>query len=404
MHCLLIHQAFAGPNEPGGTRHYEIGRYLARAGHRMTVIAASVSYLTGRPTSGGGNADGESGPVMVRAWSPATLHRSFAWRVLAFLAFTLSSFVAGLRVKRVDVVLGTSPPIFQAVSAWGVALFKRVPFVLEVRDLWPEFAIDMGVLRNPILIRLARWLGAFLYARARKIIVNSPAYRGYLVGRGVAGDKVVVIPNGVEASMFRPEDDGREFRVRWGLGSGEVVAMYAGALGMANDIQTILGAAEQLGHRADIRFVLVGDGKERPRLEEKARTRQLANVIFAGTVPKREMPEALAAADICLATLLPIRMFTTTYPNKVFDYMAAGRPTVLAIDGVIREVVERAGGGVFVPPGNADELAAAVEKLADDPELRSTMGAAARRYVVQHFDRAQHAREFAAVLAQAAGE
>jgi len=404
MHCLLIHQAFAGPGEPGGTRHYEIGLHLARSGHRLTVVAGRVSYLTGAPVDDSLDSVARGkGVSIVRAWAPATLHRSFVWRVAAFVAFMASSLLKGLKVRGVDVVLGTSPPIFQAVSAWAVAALKRVPFVLEVRDLWPEFAIDMGVLRNPFIIRLARFLERFLYRRAKYIVVNSPAYRDYLLRNGVSGRKVAVVPNGVDTAMFDPEDDGAEVRARLKVSRDETLVMYAGALGMANDIPTLLGAAERLRHRADIRFVLVGDGKERPALEERARQRGLANVVFTGAVPKNEMPRTLAATDICVAILMPIPMFKTTYPNKVFDYMAAGRPTVLAIDGVIRQVVESAEGGVFVEPGNPVTLADAIARLADDPPRRVEMGRSARRYVGEHFDRAAQAEEFTGLLMGAAG-
>lgn len=401
IHTLLIHQAFAGPGEPGGTRHYEIARLMKREGHDFTVLTSTISYLTGMPRPAASEIDPE-GPGVVHAWAPQILHKSFLWRVIGFILFSITSFVAGLRVRGVDVVLGTSPPIFQAPTAWAVARLKRVPFVLEVRDLWPEFAISMGVLRNPFLIRLARVLEAFLYKRAAVIIVNSPAYRDYLVNRGIDRDRVVLVPNGVDVGMFDPDADGGAFRAQLGLTQDQTVVMYAGALGMANDIDTILGAAERLLRDENIRFVLVGDGKEREALMKAARSAGLDNVDFIGAVPKEEMSNALAAADICVATLMNIPMFATTYPNKVFDYMAAGRPTVLAIDGVIRQVVEAADGGIFSPPANPDALASAIRELAEDRPRAREMGLSARRYVEEHFDRQKQGAQFAEVLADVA--
>lgn len=402
MHCLLIHQAFAGPGDPGGTRHYEIARQLKAQGHEFTVVTSTVSYLTGskRTSSADDSKVRSEGPRVLRVWTPATLHKSFAWRVVAFLVFSVASFMASVRTRGVDVVLGTSPPIFQAGAAWAVAWLKRVPFVLEVRDLWPEFAVAMGVLRNPLAIKLARWLERFLYARAEAIIVNSPAYRGYLLARGVAEERVFVVPNGVDVAMFNPEADGVGFRRRMTIADDEFVVMYTGALGMANDIPTILRAAEALRDQDGIRFVLVGDGKERRGLEELAGTMRLGNVVFTGAVPKEEIPEALAAANACIATLMNIPMFTTTYPNKVFDYMAAGRPTILAIDGVIRQVVEASRGGVFVPPGDSKALASAIRCLAETPEVAREMGESARNYVESHFDRVLQAEQFGRVLAR----
>ncbi len=180
---------------------------------------------------------------------------------------------------------------------------------------------------------------------------------------------------------------------------GKFVVTYAGALGMANDIATILECADPLRTQcSELNFLIVGDGKERARLEEMARSRQLENVHFLGARPKSEIPALLAASDVCIATLLDIPMFRTTYPNKVFDYMAAGRPTVLAIDGVIREVMEAAGGGIFVEPSNGRAMGNAILKLYRDPELRLRLGKAARTYVETHFNRSEHARSFAALL------
>jgi glycosyltransferase involved in cell wall biosynthesis len=198
--------------------------------------------------------------------------------------------------------------------------------------------------------------------------------------------------------MFDPDADGRSFRKRMNIGD-EFVVTYAGALGMANDLPTLLRAADLLRHRRDVHFLIVGDGKERSALEAQARELGLTNLNFTGPCPKSEMGDVLAASDACVATLLNIPMFRTTYPNKVFDYMAAGRPTILAIDGVIREVIEAAGGGIFVTPGSAEELAATVARLADDRAGARAMGGAARDYVVQHFNREHHAQQFATLVA-----
>lgn len=400
MHVLLIHQAFAGPGEPGGTRHFEFARHHVRQGGRFTVVTSDRSYLTGERVETDGaalRAETHDGVRVLRAPTAAALHRSFVSRVGAFVSFMGSAARVALGVRDVDVVMGTTPPLFQAVSAWIVARRRRVPFVLEVRDLWPEFAVAMGVLTNPVLIALARRLEHFLYARADHFIVNSPAYRDYLVEKGVPAARVTLIANGVDPSMFAPDDDGAALRQSLGL-EGRFVVTYAGALGLANDIPTILAAAERLRDRPDVHVLLVGDGKERPALEASAQARGLTNVTFAGARPKRDMAQVLAASDACIATLQNIPMFTTTYPNKVFDYMAAARPTLLAIDGVIREVVEAADGGLFVPPGDPDALAAAVRTLADDPARARAMGQAARAYVSRHFDRATQADAFVALL------
>lgn len=420
MHILLIHQAFVTSQEAGGTRHYELARHLMQQGYRVTIIASSVSYLTGqvvpvargrwvtREILAGSKPSGQaftaeaaenteskdtsvpSAVTILRTWTYASLHRNFFTRVLSFLSFMFSSFVTALLVRDVDIVWGTNPPIFQAVTAYLVARLKRIPFVFEVRDLWPDFAIETGVLRNPLLIWASRRLERFLYHHADHLIVNSPGFIPHLRRCGVPEDKIDLVPNGVEVDMFDPHARGEAVRQELGV-KDKFIALYAGAHGLANDLGTVLMAARRLQSHPDIVFVMVGDGKERPNLIRQAEELGLTNVRFVPAQPKARMPQLLAAADVCIAILKAIPMFTTTYPNKVFDYMAAGRPTVLTIDGVIREVIEAADGGTFVQPGDSKALAEAVLTYYRDPDLRHRHGQNARSYVAIYFDRSQQA-------------
>jgi len=412
MHILLIHQSFAALDEAGGTRHHELARFLVERGHRVTVIASPVSYLTGerapqrgpsRQGRGGrydaGEADSD-GLTILRAYTLPSLHRSFLMRVISFLSFMASSFLAGLATRHVDLVWGTSPPIFQGISAWLVARLKRVPFLFEVRDLWPAFAIGVGVLRNPLLIRLALGLERFLYRRADRVMVNSPGYIDHVIERGARW--VELVPNGADPDMFNPSAKGEGFRRKHGLGD-KFVALYAGAHGISNDLSVVLQAASRLRGKATIHFVFLGDGKEKAALIQEAQALQLENVQFIPSVPKLEMGEALAAADACIAILKPIPQYRTTYPNKVFDYMAAGRPVILAIDGCIREVVEQAGAGIAVRPGDPEELAQAVVRLAEQPDLRRRMGEAGRKQVEQNFARTDLAQKLALLIEELRG-
>lgn len=389
MRILLINQAFVSPEEPGHTRHFEMAKFLQSHGHELVIVASDLNYQTGQRTVARRGLFAEQnfdGVRVLRSYIYPALHRSYFWRVISFFSFMFSSVWTALQVRQVDLVMGTTPPIFQAVSAWFVALLRRKPFLLEVRDLWPEFGVSMGVLKNPLVIALARWLERFLYARATHILVNSPAYREYMLAKGVPPDKVTYIPYGTDVDMFNPQVDGASIRADLGL-QDTFVVLYAGALGQANDIDTLLRAANRLKVEEKIRFVLFGDGKERPRLEAEARRMGLSNVIFAGTRPKKDMPRVVAAADVCLAILQDIPMFRTTYPNKVFDYMAAGRATVLVIDGVSRRLIEESGGGVFVQPGNDAMLAEKLLELAQDPQRIQQMGQSAREYLVRRLDR-----------------
>jgi len=362
----------------------------------VSIVASNLSYLSGKQVAfrKGIVSEQKLDSIRVlRAYTYASLHRSFIWRIVSFLSFMLTSVVAAFQAGRVDVVMGTSPPIFQAVSAWFVAKVRRRPFLLEIRDLWPEFAIDMGVLTNPALVSASRWLERFLYSQCDHLLVNSPAYRTYLLDRGVPPEKISFIPNGVDCAMFHPEEKGEGVRRELHL-DGKFVVTYAGALGPANDIMTVLRSAELLKSEEQIHFLFVGDGKDRVLLEQAAMEMGLQNVTFTGAQPKQRMASFLAASDACLAVLKNIPMFSTTYPNKVFDYMAAGRPTLLAIDGVIRDVIEASCGGLFVPPGNPALLADAVRDLSGNPERSGKMGLQARAFVQQNFDRKLQAQAF----------
>ena len=389
MRILLINQSFVSPDEPGHTRHFEMAQFLRAHGHELVIVASDLNYQTGQRTVKRQGIYSEQmidGVRVLRTYIYPSLHRSYFWRIISFFSFMFSSVWTALLVKDVDVVMGTTPPIFQAASALFVAFVRRKPFLLEVRDLWPEFAVDMGVLTNPFIIGLARWLEMFLYARATHILVNSPAYKKYMIEKGVPEKKITFIPYGTDVDMFNPNVDGSQIRKELGLDDTFAV-VYAGALGAANDIYTVLRAADRLRNEPNIKFVLFGDGKERVPLEREALRLNLNNVTFAGVHAKKEMPFVLASANVCLAILQNIKMFRTTYPNKVFDYMAAGRATILVIDGVIREVIESSNGGVFVQPGDDEKLASTILELSKDPLGVQQMGKNAREYLVKHLDR-----------------
>jgi glycosyltransferase involved in cell wall biosynthesis len=388
MHILLIHQAFTSLNEPGGTRHHELARYLVEKGHRITVIASPVSYLTGKSSSSHIpwiTKQEEYGMTILRTYTYPALHRSFIHRLLSFFSFMLSSFFAGMKVKNIDLVWGTSPPIFQGLTAWLVARLKGAKFVFEVRDLWPDFAVAVGVLSQPILIRASHWLERFLYCHADRVLINSPGFANHVKARGAR--VVDLVPNGADPRMFDPTENGLEFRQKYRL-SAKFVVLYAGAHGLSNDLGIILDAARLLQDRQEIVFVFLGDGKEKPALLRRTEEMELKNVLFIPPLPKLEIPSAMAAADACIAILKPIPLFSTVYPNKVFDYMAAGKPVILAINGVIREVIESVQAGIPVEPGDAEGVAQAILKLVEDRSLGKEMGCRGRQYIETHFDRA----------------
>jgi glycosyltransferase involved in cell wall biosynthesis len=397
MHILLIHQAFATLDEPGGTRHHELAQFLARQGHKVSIIASPVSYLTGKDQKSGRTEEDAGGLIRIyRSYTYSALHKSFIHRVFSFLSFMVSSFFKSLSIKNVNLVWGTTPPIFQSASAWLISRLKRVPFLLEVRDLWPEFAIAVGVLKNPILIKLSYWLEKFLYRHADQIIVNSPGFIELVKEKG--GEKISLIPNGADIALFN-EMNIPDLRKELGW-TDKFIVLYAGAHGMSNDLGIVLKTAQLLKEEEKIHIILLGDGKEKPALISEAEKLALTNITFLDPVPKNRIAEFLSTADACIAILKPIEMYRTTYPNKVFDYMAARKPVILAIDGVIREVVENAGCGIFCSPGDPKAIADGILYLYNNRVEALSMGNKGYDFIKDNFNREKIAQDLLGIMSE----
>lgn len=395
MHILLIHQAFAALSEPGGTRHHEFARFLAESGHKVSIIASPISYLTGEGSQNRAIEFEMEGKITIyRAYTYPTLHKSFIHRLISFISFMVSSFIISLKIKKVDLVWGTSPPIFQSFTAWFVSKLKRVPFLLEIRDLWPAFAVAVGVLTNKIFIRLSLWLEKFLYKRADKLIVNSPGFIDHIKNKG--GKNIALIPNGADPAAFKKINQkiSRE-KLGW---TEDFIFLYAGAFGMSNDLPVVIQAAKLIAINNKIKFVFIGDGKEKNNLKNLAESLHLSNVEFFDPIPKSEISMYLQASDVCIAILKPIELYKTTYPNKVFDYMAVGKPILLAIDGVIRDVVESAKCGLFCQPGNPQAFADTVIRMYNERDQMEKMGSYGKKYLEQNFDRMIIAKDFANII------
>ena len=395
MKVLFLHQAFPSANEEGSGRAYDFAKYLVQQGHEVTIIAGRFSYLAGHAltNTSRGFIVREAHPegfLILRPWSYMGYHKSYFRRMLTFITYMVTSFIASLSAGKFDLVVGATPPISVGIVGALVAFFKRTPYVFEVRDLWSEVAIQLGFIKNRILIAVVRKVEQKIYQFASRIVINSPGFTAHLEAIGIPRERIKLVPNGVDLEIFQPGMDGNEVRVRYGL-LGRVVAVYAGSLGMANDIDTILSAAE-LTRDEDISFVLVGDGKERCNLEQKCLERGINNVIFTGPQKKQDVPLFFAAADAGVVTLLDIPLFKTVYPNKVFDTMACGKPVVLLVDGVARQLVEEADAGLFVPPGNSVKLAQAMIYLRDNPNEAHAMGRRGRAFLEGRYDRVKCAQ------------
>lgn len=405
MNILIIHQYYLGKDDPGGSRFNQFAKYWAAKGHRITVIAGTVHYATGKKhkryrgkwIAKEREADNIS---ILRTFVSEAYNKSFLGRLWAYISFTISSTWAAIFYSGAqDLVLASSPPLFVGIAGYITSRVKRIPFVFEVRDLWPESAIDMGILNNILAIKLAFWLERFIYHRADKINVLTPAFKAALVKKRVPSDKITTIPNGADLDIFRPAPTENWVRKEYGWNK-KFVVMYMGAHGVANHLIQLVEVARELRDHEDILFVLIGDGMEKPKLVAKAQEYRLKNIQFIDSQPKRRIVDFVNAADVCTAVLKKAETFKTVYPNKVFDYMSCAKPIILAIDGVAKELIEEAKAGIYVEPENIQMFKEAVLKLHKNPLLCQAFGQNGYEYVTQNFSREQLADQYEKILYQ----
>ena len=393
MHILLVHQYFLGKRDSGGSRWNQFSKYWSQQGHKITVLAGTVHYGTGKkaPEYKGRfivcEKEMENVEVL-RCHVSESYNKNFIGRFWAYISFVISSIYAGLfKVGKVDVIICTSPPLTVGLTGWFLSRTKRIPMIFEVRDLWPESAIDTGVLTNKWLIKLSYWLENKSYKSSNWINVLTPAFKSALIERkNVRPDKISMIPNAADLDIFKPGELNNWVREKHNL-QGRFVVTYVGAHGRANALMQMLNVAEKIKGYDDIRILLVGDGMEKTMLREEADRRQLNNIIFVDSVPKKEVVDYVTASDVCTAVLKKVDTFKTVYPNKVFDYMSVKKPIILAIDGVARKLVEDAKAGIYVEPENADEFVNALLKLKNDSDFCIKLGENGYQYVKENFDR-----------------
>jgi len=395
MRILYLHQYFNTRDMPGGTRSFEMARRLVAKGHDVHVV---TSQRDGCP-----DARGETVEAGIRvSWLrvPYSNAMGYGRRMSAFADFAIRSAMTAM-ASRPDVILATSTPLTIAIPGMAACSWHRIPMVFEVRDLWPEAAIQMGALNHRAMIAGARWLERLAYRQSAEIIALSPGMRDGIVATGVHPDRVTVIPNSSDVDLFSPTVDGTAIRQQLGL-SGRILA-YFGSMGPMHGVGFIVDAAAEFQRRriTDVTFVLCGDGKERPALERRVQSEALSNVRFVGPLAKRDVAHIAAAADVCIATMANVPVIYTSSPNKLFDSLAAGRPVVTNMPGWQREIVETNECGVFVKPDDAVDFADRVLELLASPERLARYGRNARRTAETQFSRDVLADQLEGVLLRA---
>lgn len=396
MHILFLSDNFPPEVNAPASRTFEHAREWVRAGHRVTIITGFPNFPLGKVFAGYRNQWRKSeeieGITVIRVWTYITANSGFLKRSLDYFSFMITAFLASFKVDRPDVVVGTSPQFFTACAAYLVSRVKRIPFVFELRDLWPASIEAVGAMKhNPVLEALEK-LELFLYTKAHSIISVTQAFKTDLVKRGIAPDKIQVVLNGIDPSRFSPRPKDSALVKSLNL-EGAFVAGYIGTQGMAHGLDTLLDAALILKHQPSsrpIRLLFLGDGAEKARLKERAESLNLPNVVFLDTVQKEEVARYWSILDVSLIHLKDNPVFETVIPSKIFESMGMGLPIILGVKGEAAEIVEREQAGVVVPPQNAERLATALMDLAQDPD-RCAFYAHNAYKGSKHFDRAEMA-------------
>jgi len=408
MHILFITDNFPPETNASATRVYERACYWIKWGHQVTVVTSAPNFPQGRVYDGYRNrwwqVEDMSGIRVVRVKTFISPNRGRVRRSLDFLSFLVTGFFGGALQKTPDVVCATSPQFFAALAGRAVAARHRAPFVFELGDLWPASISEIGALRENLALRLLEKIELFLYRKSAAVAALTPAFKANLVARGIGGDKIAVVINGVDTWRYGPRARDADLARAWGLEDKFVVG-YVGTHGMAHGLGNVLDAAALLRDLKEFRFLLVGDGAERPALVARARDEGLDNVVFAPPQPKDAMPRVWSLCDAALVHLRDLPVFSTVIPSKIFEAMASGLPVLLAAPtGEASRMIEADKAGLCVPAGDPEALAAAARRLMEDPGTRRALAEASLAAAPGHSREAQAEHMLRVLEAAARGD
>lgn len=389
MHILLLTDNFAPEVNAPASRSFEHCREWAEAGHQVTVITSAPNFPRGIIFPGYRNQLCQSevidGIRVIRVWTFICANEGFFRRSIDYFSFMITAFVASFFIRRVDVIIGTSPQFFTVCAAWAVSALRRVPFVFELRDLWPQSIRVVGAMPDGIVLDILSRIELFLYHRAALIVAVTHSFKRILTARGIDPDKIAVVTNGVDLKRFQPGPKDHQLEAELGL-TGQFVAGYIGTHGLAHGLDTLLDAARLLQNRgaADVRILMLGDGAEKASLEARAEAEHLDNILFLHTVARDQVSRYWSLLDCSIIHLRQDALFRSVIPSKLFEAMATGVPVVLGVEGEAADIVLRYEAGMTVSPQRPQALADTILALRGDPALRQGLadnGAqAARRF------------------------
>ena len=405
VHVLFLTDNFPPEVNAPASRTFEHCREWVKAGHRVTVITCAPNFPKGKVFDGYRNKlwqrETMEGIEVVRVWSYITANEGFVRRILDYQSYMVSAIIASLFVRKVDVIVGTSPQFFTACAAYVASRLKFRPYIFELRDLWPETIKAVGAMKNARAIELLEKLELFLYRKSAKVISVTKSFKKNLISRGIDGSKIEIVTNGVDISQFTPRPKDEALTRQLGL-EGKFVAGYIGTHGLCHGLETLVTAAERL-RGTGIVFLFLGDGARKQFLRDMAAEKKLDNIVFIDSVPKAEVPRYWSILDVSVIHLQKAELFTTVIPSKLFESMGMGLPVLHGVEGESADIVRDEHAGIPFEPENVDELVAALRRLKENPSELEQFKASCLKGA-QNYDRTNLALKMMRILESVAAK
>jgi len=396
---LFLTHYFPPESNAPASRVHEMAKLWVQEGYDVTVITCAPNCPNGIVYDTYKNKlvqrEVIDGINVIRVWTFLAANKGTVRRIMNYMSYMLSAVLAGLFVKKPDVLIATSPQFFCGWAGVFLKSIKRVPFILEIRDIWPESIVAVGAIKNQHIVRILERLEKWMYSSATHIVTVGKGYMEQLVKKGVDPKRIAIISNGVDIETFSPRSKDASLRKQYGI-NGEFVCAYVGTLGMASGLNVVIEAARILKNKGltRLKFMLIGDGAMREKLQKKVNELKLNNIVFTGRLAKEVMPRCLASVDCCLVHLRKTALFKSVLPSKIFEAAAMERPIILGVEGHAADLVSEANAGICIEPENARELSDAMMALANDRGLAHSYGSDGGEYIKTHFDRKVLARRY----------
>lgn len=403
MKILFLSQYFPPEVTALANRTYEHCKHWVDSGHEVTVVTCVPNHPRGVVYPGYKNKLYQKeiidGINVIRLWTFLSSNDgSKIGRIFNYFAFLITTMLATLFLPKCDIVISTSPPLFAGLAGFVTSRVKRAPWILEIRDLWPESIVAVGAITNKKVIKILERIEIFMYKKCEHLVPVTDSFKEYMIEKGIPSDKITVIKNGINPLLIsNSRGEGDELVSKLNLNDKFVVS-YFGTHGLAQNLETVVRAAEYLKENENIIFLLAGDGAEKEKLVQMSDKIGLDNIIFVGQQPRKVLRSLW---DVTAISLVPLRnspLFKTVIPSKIFEAMALKKPIVIGVDGESRNIIESFGCGVYVEPDDSVDLAEKILQLSMDPELCKQMGTSGKECVTSHFDRAVLAKKYERIM------